>query len=72
MTVGEDGDELDVQGMPASRVGEIAAERGAVLHELVARQVSLEDAYMQLTGDSVQYRAGSDPSQDQPDLEHAA
>ena len=52
---------LDVQGIPASRVGEIAAARGAVLHELIARQVSLEDAYMQLTSDSVQYRANLDP-----------
>ena len=70
--LGEDRNDLDVRGMPASRVGELAAERGAVLHELIARKVSLEDAYMQLTGDSVQYRAGSTPTNEPPILEHAA
>ena len=72
VTLGDDRAELDVQGIAAARVGEIAAERGAVLHELIARRVSLEDAYMQLTGDSVQYRAGSHPTDDEPILEQAA
>lgn len=72
VTLGNDGGELDVRGIAASRVGEVAAQRGAVLHELIARQVSLEDAYMQLTGDSVQYRAGATPTNDQPVLEQAA
>ena len=72
VTLSDDGAQLDVRGIAASRVGEVAAERGAVLHELIARQVSLEDAYMQLTGDSVRYRAGSTPTDDEPSLEQAA
>jgi ABC-2 type transport system ATP-binding protein len=72
VTVGDDGGELDVHGIPASRVGEVAAERGVVLHELIAHRVSLEDAYMRLTGDSVQYRAGSVSSADGSVLEQAA
>ena len=61
-----------MRGIAVSRVGELAAERGVVLHELIARQVSLEDAYMQLTGDSVQYRAASDHATDDAPLEQAA
>jgi len=68
----DDRDELDVKGIPVSRVGEVAAERGVVLHELIARQVSLEDAYMQLTGDSVQYRAAPDQATDDAVLKQAA
>ena len=68
----DDRDELDVRGVPVARVGEVAAERGVVLHELIARQVSLEDAYMQLTGDSVQYRAAPDQPTDDALLKQAA
>jgi ABC-2 type transport system ATP-binding protein len=68
----DDRDGLDVRGIPVTRVGEIAAERGVVLHELIARQVSLEDAYMQLTGDSVQYRAAPDQPADDAVLKQAA
>ena len=72
VTLADGLDELDVRGIPVSRVGEVAAERGVVLHELIARQVSLEDAYMKLTGDSVQYRAMETATDDQPVLEQAA
>lgn len=72
VTVDDDRGGLEVRGIPASRVGEIAAERGVVLHELVARQVSLEDAYMQLTEDSVRYRAGATATADRPLTEQAA
>lgn len=40
------------------RIGELAAEHGIVLHELSARQTSLEEAYLGLTDDAVQYRGG--------------
>ena len=72
VTVGEDRNELDVRGIAAARVGEVAAERGVVLHELIARQVSLEDAYMQLTGDSVQYRAAPEQAAEDAALNQAA
>ena len=47
---------LEVHGIAAERVGEIAAERQWVLHELTPRRASLEDAYMRLTGESVEFR----------------
>jgi ABC-2 type transport system ATP-binding protein len=47
---------LDVHGLSAERIGEVAAQRQLVLHELTPQLASLEDAYMRLTGDSVEYR----------------
>ncbi|WP_243228340.1 ABC transporter ATP-binding protein [Microbacterium sp. CIAB417] len=49
-------DLLEVVGLPASRIGDIAADRGIPLHELTPTIGSLEDAYLALTGDSVEYR----------------
>jgi ABC-2 type transport system ATP-binding protein len=49
-------DLLEVHGLPASRIGEIAASAGVVLHELTPLDGSLEDAYMALTADEVEYR----------------
>jgi ABC-2 type transport system ATP-binding protein len=48
---------LLVQGMPAEQVGDIAFEKGIRLHELATIRASLEEAFMELTGDSVEYRA---------------
>lgn len=36
--------------------GELAARHGIVLHELVTRQASLEEAFMELTRDAADYR----------------
>lgn len=52
-----DGDALLVPGS-TEQIGELAAEHGIVLHELSARQTSLEEAYLGLTDDAVQYRGG--------------
>ncbi|MGV8874742.1 MAG: ABC transporter ATP-binding protein [Rhodococcus sp. (in: high G+C Gram-positive bacteria)] len=42
-------------------IGEIAAKAGIVLHELSSQRGSLEEAFMKLTGDDVQYHgAGTD------------
>src|SRR5215469_15557881 len=49
---------LEVRGMTADRVGDIAFEKGVRLHELTTTRASLEEAFMELTGDSVEYRAG--------------
>ena len=49
-------DLLDIMGLPASRIGDLAAARGIPLHELTPTTGSLEDAYLALTGDSVEYR----------------
>jgi ABC-2 type transport system ATP-binding protein len=52
---------LHVTDLPSSRIGELAAERGIPLHELTPSQASLEDAYLSLTRDSVEYRSESVP-----------
>jgi ABC-2 type transport system ATP-binding protein len=51
-------DLLSVAGLEAARVGEIAAGSHIVLHELTPMAVSLEDAYLELTKDDVEYHAG--------------
>ncbi len=49
---------LEVRGAPSERIGEIAAREGLVLHELTPQRASLEDAYLRLTGDAVEYHTG--------------
>ncbi|KOG26220.1 ATP-binding cassette domain-containing protein [Streptomyces wedmorensis] len=53
----EEGD-LDVVGIEAPRIAELAAGGGLVLHELSTRRGSLEEAFMELTKDAVEYDAG--------------
>jgi ABC-2 type transport system ATP-binding protein len=48
---------LSVLGLGSEQIGELAAERGHVLHQLRDVTVSLEEAYFRLTGESVEYRA---------------
>ncbi|MGP4053022.1 ATP-binding cassette domain-containing protein [Streptomyces sp. 2A115] len=48
---------LDVQGLEAAEIGERAAAAGLVLHELFVQEASLEEAFMELTRDSVEYQA---------------
>jgi ABC-2 type transport system ATP-binding protein len=47
-----------VSGMDSATIGELAAANGAVLHELSPQRGSLEEAFIQLTSDSVEYHAG--------------
>ena len=56
--VKDEGDKLIVSGMDSAKIGELAAANGAVLHELSPQRGSLEEAFIQLTGDSVEYHAG--------------
>ncbi|MFD1151984.1 ABC transporter ATP-binding protein [Saccharothrix hoggarensis] len=57
-TVREDEDgSLTVTGAASDEIGDIAAASGVVLHELSPQRGSLEEAFMQLTGDSVEYHA---------------
>ena len=48
---------LLVRGAASEVVGELAARNGITLHELTSQQASLEEAYMKITDDAVQYRA---------------
>ena len=52
----QDGGALVVTGLDAAAIGDLAAARGIALHALVPRRASLEDAYLDLTGESVDYR----------------
>jgi ABC-2 type transport system ATP-binding protein len=47
---------LVVHGADAPAIGRLVAANGLVLHELTPERASLEDAYFELTGDSVEYR----------------
>ncbi|MER7077557.1 ABC-2 type transport system ATP-binding protein [Saccharopolyspora kobensis] len=49
-------DTLVIDGAETDQVGELAAQHQIVLHELTAQRGSLEDAFMQLTSDSVEYQ----------------
>ncbi|WP_199428977.1 ABC transporter ATP-binding protein [Qaidamihabitans albus] len=53
----EDGAIL-VSGMDSNEVGELVFAAGATLHELSPQRGSLEQAFMQLTGEAVEYHAG--------------
>ena len=58
-TVRTVGESLLVSNMDSSAIGELAAANGVTLHELSPQTSSLEEAFMQLTGDSVEYHAQS-------------
>ena len=53
-----DGETLAVTGLTAARIGELAFHHRLMLHELATRSASLEQAFMELTADSVEYLAG--------------
>jgi ABC-2 type transport system ATP-binding protein len=50
---------LVVPGVTTEEVGELAAKHDVVLHELTAQRGSLEEAFMQLTMEDVEYHAQS-------------
>jgi ABC-2 type transport system ATP-binding protein len=52
-------DALRVHGLGVAEVGDVAFECGVRLHELSRVTVSLEEAYLALTRDEVEYRAGA-------------
>ncbi|GGS20693.1 multidrug ABC transporter ATP-binding protein [Streptomyces aureoverticillatus] len=56
--VRQDGPLLTVTGLDAARIGDLACRHALPLHELAPRPASLEEAFMELTADSVDYLAG--------------
>ncbi len=48
---------IEVTGLDAAAIGELAAANGIVLHELTPQKASLEEAFMELTSDSVEYHS---------------
>jgi ABC-2 type transport system ATP-binding protein len=53
----EDDGTLLITELPLPRVGDLAFDHGIRLHELAPLQASLEQAFMELTKDSVEYHA---------------
>ncbi|MGW6546064.1 ABC transporter ATP-binding protein [Streptomyces massasporeus] len=58
---------LEVDGGKAEHIGELAAQHRITLHELSPQQASLEEAFMQLTAESVEYHAHSGTSATDPE-----
>lgn len=52
-----DSDRISVRGVPAARIAQIAVGAGIAVHELTPGATSLEDAYMKLTREDVEYSA---------------
>ncbi len=48
---------IEVAGIDSSAIGDLASAHGLTLHELATQRASLEDAFMDLTHDSVEFRA---------------
>jgi ABC-2 type transport system ATP-binding protein len=63
---------LEVHGRASEDIGATAAAHGIVLYELTPQQASLEDAFMRLTGDAVEYHAATFPPAETPELEEVA
>ncbi len=63
----EDDGGLAVAGLDAPAIGDLAAEYGIAVHELVPRHASLEQAYLDITSDSVEYRAANPSRDGRPD-----
>jgi ABC-2 type transport system ATP-binding protein len=47
---------MEVSGLSAPAIGELAAGEGIALHELTPQQPSLEAAFLELTEGAVQFR----------------
>ena len=59
------GEAIVIHGLAADKVGDLAYENGIRLHELAVAQASLEEAYMEQTAASVEFRAGGGPAVEQ-------
>lgn len=73
---------LEIAGLTIEQVGDAAAANAIALHELSTRRASLEEAFMKLTGDQIEYRgipedaaeviAETHPASDRPTEQEAA
>ena len=50
---------LEVKGLSAEAIGDTAARRGITLHELTTEKTSLEEAFMELTREQIEFRAAT-------------
>jgi ABC-2 type transport system ATP-binding protein len=69
---GDANQELIVRGLTAEQVGQLALTNGILLHYLAPARMSLEEAFMELTADSVEYQAKTDHTKtDHTKMDHA-
>jgi hypothetical protein len=54
-------DVIEITGMDSAEVGRLAAAHGIALSELIPVRASLEEAFMELTRESVEYQAAGVP-----------
>jgi ABC-2 type transport system ATP-binding protein len=57
---------LEVSGLTSDRIGRIAADHAIALAELTPQQASLEEAFMELTRDSVEFQSPAREPEGQP------
>jgi ABC-2 type transport system ATP-binding protein len=55
--VADEPDVLEVHGMAAEKIGDLAFRENVRIHELTPKQASLEEAFMNLTSDAVEFRS---------------
>jgi ABC-2 type transport system ATP-binding protein len=67
-------DVLEIDGLTAEHIGTIAWQAHVPIFELTVRQASLEEAFMTLTSDSVEYRSTdiTDPAPTNPEPTNTA
>ena len=58
-TIVRDGDSLVVSGVTAEQIGEAAHTAGARLHQLATREATLEEAFLEATGLSEEFRGST-------------
>jgi ABC-2 type transport system ATP-binding protein len=50
-------DSLEIAGLSAAEIGQVALEERIVLHGLTPQEASLEEAFMEMTRDAVDFHA---------------
>jgi ABC-2 type transport system ATP-binding protein len=60
---------LEIEGLTSDQIGQAAALNGFVLYELTPQQVSLEEAFMELTRGEVEFRTAAPNINDTPDID---
>jgi ABC-2 type transport system ATP-binding protein len=58
---------LQITGLSSEQVGEAAAAHGIVLYELVPQEASLEEAFMELTREEVEFHADTHLLDEEPE-----
>jgi ABC-2 type transport system ATP-binding protein len=63
---------LRVTGLTPASIGDLARDHGLAIHELAAENASLEEAFMEMTADAVEYHGTSNGDHASPTAERSA